>query len=54
MIAGKILAMNEIINSAGAIVHDWANIWQVTAYLSVAVLLVFPIFFREPPRKAEP
>ncbi|MDA0347038.1 MAG: MFS transporter [Verrucomicrobia bacterium] len=53
MIAGKVLAMYEITNSAGAIVHDWAKIWQVPAFLSVAVLLVFAIFFREPPRKAE-
>jgi nucleoside transporter len=53
MIAGKVLAMYEITNSAGAIVHDWEKIWQVPAILSVAVLLVFAIFFREPPRKAE-
>jgi nucleoside transporter len=53
MIAGKVLAMNEITNSAGAIVHDWTKIWQVPAFLSVGVLLVFAIFFREPSRKAE-
>lgn len=53
MLAGKVLAMNEITNLTGAIVHDWAKIWPVPAILSVAVLIVFSIFFREPPRTAQ-
>jgi nucleoside transporter len=52
MLAGKVLAMNEIVNAAGKTVHDWANIWPVPAYLSVGVLIIFALFFREP--KAEP
>jgi nucleoside transporter len=52
MLAGKVLAMNETVDAAGKTVHDWASIWPVPAYLSVGVLIIFALFFREP--KAEP
>jgi nucleoside transporter len=51
MLAGKVLAMNEIVNEAGDTTHDWASIWPVPAILSVVVLIVFAIFFREPTEK---
>ncbi|SVD18721.1 uncharacterized protein METZ01_LOCUS371575, partial [marine metagenome] len=51
MLAGKVLAMYETTNAAGETVHDWANIWPVPAWLSLGVLVVFFVFFREPERK---
>ena len=48
MLAGKVLAMNETVDAAGKTAHDWGSIWPVPAILSVAVLIVFAIFFREP------
>jgi MFS family permease len=52
MLAGKVLAMNETVDAAGKTVHDWGSIWPVPAYLSVGVLIIFALFFREP--KVEP
>jgi nucleoside transporter len=52
MLAGKVLAEYEFVNQAGDKVHDWASIWPVPAYLSVGVLIIFALFFREP--KARP
>ena len=51
MLAGKVLAMYETTNAAGETVHDWAGIWPVPAWLSLGVLVVFFVFFREPERK---
>ncbi|MED5418485.1 MAG: MFS transporter [Verrucomicrobiota bacterium] len=51
MLAGKVLAMYETTNAAGETVHDWANIWPVPAWLSLGVLVVFFVFFREPERR---
>ena len=51
MLAGKVLAMYEITNAAGKTAHDWASIWHVPAWLSVGVLVVFFVFFREPERR---
>ena len=52
MLAGKVLAMNEIINSSGETIHDWGAIWPVPAWLSVGVLVLFFLFFREPERRS--
>lgn len=51
MLAGKVLAMHELHSSVG-VSHDWAKIWPVPAFLSVGVLIVFALFFREPKPKA--
>ena len=51
MIAGKVLAMYEIVDKAGNKTHDWASIWPVPAYLSVGVLIIFALFFKEPTAK---
>ena len=48
MLAGKVLAMYEIVDAAGEKTHNWSSIWPVPAILSVGVLIVFAIFFREP------
>ena len=47
MLAGKVLAMYELADKT----HDWAKIWHVPAYLSVGVLIIFALFFREPTTK---
>ena len=47
MLAGKVLAMYELADKT----HDWAKIWPVPAFLSVGVLIVFALFFREPTTK---
>ena len=47
MLAGKVLAMYELADKT----HDWAKIWHVPAYLSVGVLIIFALFFREPNMK---
>ena len=52
MLAGRVLASHEIVNAAGDTVHDWAGIWPVPAFLSVGVLFVFALFFREPKQMA--
>ena len=51
MLAGKVLAMHELHSSVG-VSHDWAKIWPVPDFLSVGVLIVFALFFREPKPKA--
>ena len=53
MLAGKVLANNEIVNEAGKTVHDWGAIWPTPAFLAVGVLVVFALFFREPSRKED-
>ena len=47
MLAGKVLAMYELADKT----HDWAKIWHVPEYLSVGVLIIFALFFREPNMK---
>ena len=51
MLAGKVLAMYEVVDAAGKTVHNWEKIWPVPAILSVAVLIIFALFFREPNMK---
>ncbi|MDB6028644.1 MAG: yegT 1 [Verrucomicrobiales bacterium] len=36
----------------GLITHDWKGIWTYPAWGAVAVLVIFMIFFRDPPKKA--
>ena len=50
MLAGKVLAMHTLTGVAGAIQHNWREIWLTPALGATAVLIIFMIFFREPPR----
>ena len=50
MLAGKVLAINKLADAAGPVVHNWKNIWLAPAIGAVAVLVVFVIFFRDPPK----
>jgi hypothetical protein len=49
MLAGKVLAMHELADKT----HDWAKIWPVPAFLSVGVLVIFALFFKEPAAKLD-
>jgi len=51
MLAGKVLAMYETVDKAGNKIHEWASIWPIPACLSVGVLIIFALFFREPTTK---
>ena len=51
MIAGKVLKMYETVDKAGNKIHEWASIWPIPAIFSVGVLIIFALFFREPPTK---
>jgi len=51
MLAGKVLAMHTLANVSGPSQHQWREIWMTPALGATAVLIVFLIFFRDPPRK---
>ena len=51
MLAGKVLAANQLVSAQGSITYNWQNIWMTPALGSVGVMVVFLIFFREPARK---
>jgi nucleoside transporter len=51
MLAGKVLAMHTLTGVSGVIQHNWRAIWITPALGATAVLIIFMIFFREPPRK---
>jgi nucleoside transporter len=54
MLAGIVLAKNQLANPTGPILHNWKNIWMTPAIGAVAVLVIFLIFFREPGKKTTP
>lgn len=47
-LAGISQQANTLAQPIGNIAHDWSSIWIYPAWGSVAVLVVFVIFFREP------
>jgi nucleoside transporter len=50
-LAGKVLAANALAVPRGTITYDWEKIWMMPAIGAAVVLVIFLIFFREPPRK---
>ena len=50
-LAGKSQAFHTLTQPQGAITHDWHGIWIYPAWGAVAVLVIFLIFFRDPPKK---
>src|ERR1043165_3392054 len=50
-LAGKSQALHTLVQPQGAIAHDWHGIWIYPAWASAAVLIIFLIFFRDPPKK---
>src|SRR5213593_74537 len=51
MLAGKVLALRTLTDVTGLMQHNWREIWLTPALGATAVLIIFMIFFREPPRK---
>jgi MFS family permease len=51
-LAGKVMDQHKLAEAKGAIAHDWSAIWATPAWIAVAVLVVFVIFFRDPVKKA--
>ena len=51
-LAGYSQAVNTLEAPLGPLAHDWEKIWIYPAWGSVAVLVVFMIFFRQPAKKA--
>lgn len=54
MLAGRVLAMNTLATPAGSILHDWKSIWMTPAIGASVVLVIFLIFFRDPPKDVKP
>lgn len=52
LLAGKVLAAHKLALPTGGLGYDWQAIWKTPAWGAAAVLLVFLIFFRDPPKKA--
>jgi nucleoside transporter len=52
LLAGKVLAAHKLSEPVNGLVHDWAGIWRTPAWGAVAVLVIFLIFFRDPPKPA--
>ena len=51
-LAGKSQSLHTLAQPQDAIAHDWHGIWIWPAWGAVAVLVIFVIFFRDPPKKA--
>src|ERR1043165_2130940 len=49
--AGKSQGYHTLKQPLGGIAHDWHGIWIYPAWGAVAVLAIFLIFFRDPPKK---
>jgi nucleoside transporter len=52
-LAGSVMEKNKLAVPKGDIAHDWAAIWSTPAWIAVGVLVLFLIFFRDPPAKNE-
>jgi len=52
-LAGSVLGMHKLAVKVGSIEHDWTKIWMTPAIGAVAVLIIFLIFFRDPPKRSE-
>ncbi len=51
-LAGKSQGIHTLAEPRGLIAHDWHGIWIYPAWGAVAVLVIFLIFFRDPPKVA--
>jgi MFS family permease len=54
MLAGKVLAVHMLTGVSGPIQHNWRDIWMTPAFGASAVLIIFMIFFRDPPKRPLP
>jgi MFS family permease len=53
-VGGTVAAMHKLPVAAGTVAHDCKSIWLTPAWGSLAVLVIFLIFFREPAKAAAP
>lgn len=52
MLAGKVLDLHAITDAAGMVTgYDWQKIWLTPAWLSLGVMLICVLFFRDPPKQ---
>jgi nucleoside transporter len=52
MLAGKVLDLHAITDDAGMVTgYDWQKIWLTPAWLSLGVMLICVLFFRDPPKQ---
>jgi MFS family permease len=53
LLAGKVLAAHTLASpNAAGLAHDWKSVWLAPAWGSLAVLVIFLIFFRNPAKSA--
>jgi nucleoside transporter len=52
-LAGSVMESNKLATPKGDVAHDWAAIWSTPAWIAVGVLVLFLIFFRDPPAKSQ-
>jgi nucleoside transporter len=52
-LAGTVLGKHALATPVNGLAHDWRAIWMTPAIGAAIVLVVFLIFFRNPPKKAE-
>jgi len=48
MLAGQVMGTHQLAQAVGGIKHDWQGIWMLPALGSLAVMVVFLIFFQDP------
>lgn len=48
LLAGRVQKRYSMVAPDGTVTHDWESIWAYPAWGSLAVLVVFLLFFREP------
>lgn len=46
-LSGIVLDKYSTVNEAGVVIHNWNGVWMVPAYISVAVLILFILFFKD-------
>src|SRR5947208_6471416 len=49
-LAGQVLDMHATKSATGVVTHNWQAIWMTPAIGACAVLIIFLIFFRDPPK----
>ncbi len=54
LLAGIVMAQHTIKSPEGVVTHDWQPIWMTPAIGAAVVLVIFLIFFRDPPKATPP